>query len=261
MLAYGFLLWPLALWAAAQVSPPDAAAQQAMISRIRETALAYGKSLQNFTCTQITARSIGPSADGSKWKPLETQELELFYVDHREHYKLLKVNGETTNLEKRIKGGYFRGRGEFGSALQNIFKPEANAAFVWDHAEGETCVFRYRVPQSTSTIVLTADRDQVQLGHHGMVWANCQSGAVMRFLTETDLGEVRRIGRRVPLGLRIEVRYAPVAIGSEEFLLPQSAVESALFYKTWTKSEIQFLQFRKYDASSTVTFDDGRPGR
>jgi hypothetical protein len=29
------------------------------------------------------------------------------------------------------------------------------------------------------------------MGHHGMVWADCENGAVTRFLTETDpAGEV-----------------------------------------------------------------------
>jgi len=102
------LMLPAALvaCAAGQVPAPDDAAQEAMVSRIRGAALEYGDRLQNFTCTQITARSIGPSATGPRWKPLETQEMELNYVDHHEHYKLLKVNGETTDLQKRIKSGY-----------------------------------------------------------------------------------------------------------------------------------------------------------
>jgi len=262
-----FLAAALVVCAIGQISTPDAGAEQAMVSRIRQAALEYGNQLQNFTCIQITARSIGPSATGSRWKPLETQETELNYVDHREHYKLLKVNGETTDLEKRTKSGYFKGYGQFGSALQDIFDPKADARFERDRAEtgsgGGACVLRYGVPQASSTIVITADRDQVRVGHHGTVWANCESGAVTRFVTETDPAEVRRMGRRVPLGYRLEVRYGPARIGGLEFLLPQSAVQTALFYKTWTKAEIQFRQYRKYDANSTIKFEEGevRPGR
>ena len=160
------------IWA--QVLTSGAAAHEAAISRIREAALAYGERLQNFTCVQTTARSIGPSIDGPRWKPLETQELALNYVDHREHYKLLKVNGETTDLQKRIKAGYFTGYGQFGSALLNILDPKTNARFEWDHDEsgpaGDVCVFHYQVPESGSRIVLTADKDQVKVGHHGTVW-------------------------------------------------------------------------------------------
>jgi hypothetical protein len=248
----------LVLCAAGQSSAPDVVAQEAIISRARKAALEYSDRLQNFTCIQTTARSIGPSPTGPRWKPLETRELELNYVDHREHYRLLKVNGETTNLEKRIKGGYFKGYGQFGSALQNIFAVQANARFEWDHGESGTCVLRYRVDRSSSTIVITADLDKVRLGHRGMVWANCESGAVTRFVTETDQGEVRRAGRRVPLGYRLDVVYSPTTIGSTEYLLPESAVQTALFYKTWTRAEIQFRQYRKYDASSSIKFEEGK---
>jgi hypothetical protein len=44
-------------------------------------------------------------------------------------------------------------------------------------------------------------------------------------------------------------------IGSTEFLLPQSAIQIALFNKTWTKAEIQFRQYRKYNANSIIKFD------
>jgi len=245
--------------AAAQISAADTEAHASVIARIREAALSYGDRLQNFTCVQTLARSIGPSIDGSRWKPLETQELELNYVDRREHYNLLQVNGETTDLQKRIKPGYFRGYGQFGSALLNIFDPKANATFEWDHAEsgpgGKVCILRYGAPQSSSSIVITADMDRVRVGHHGSVWANCESGAVTRFVTETDPADVRRLGRRVPIGYRLDVRYGPVTLGSTEFLLPQSAIQIALFNKTWTKAEIQFRQYRKYDANSIIKFD------
>jgi hypothetical protein len=172
------------------------------------------------------------------------------------------VNGESVDPEKRIKRGpYLTPGGEFASRLLIIFDPKAHAEFEWDHDEtagANTCVFRYSVPQATSTEVIQADADRVRVGHHGMVWADCNTGAVTRFAMETGIGEVSRSGRRVPLGFRTEVRYAPTAIGSQEFLLPQSATVTSLFYKTWTKVEIQYRDYRKYDANSTVTFGDGK---
>ncbi len=69
------------------------------------------------------------------------------------------------------------------------------------------------------------------------------------------MGYVRRQGLKVSLAYRLEVRFAPAKIGSQEFLLPQSAVDAALYYKTWTKTEIEFQGYRKYDADSTVKFD------
>jgi hypothetical protein len=232
---------------------------QALAARMKEYALAYTDRLRDFVCLQVQERSIGNSPAATHWKRLETQESVLEYINHKEHYNLLKVNGETLDPEKRIKRGHFIPGGEFGSFLWLIFKPEAQATFEWDHEEtlpgGRACAFRYTVPQSTSTYVMTADADHVRLGHHGMVWADCETGAVTHFRIETDIGEVMRGKTHVPLGERMEVRYAPATVGSEEFLLPQSAEVMGLFYKTWTKSEIRFEQYRKYDANSTIRFD------
>ncbi len=59
------------------------------------------------------------------------------------------------------------------------------------------------------------------------------------------------------IGTQLDLRYAPASIGGHEFLLPQQAVEVAPFGKTLTKMEMQFRDYRKYDSSSNITFDDG----
>src|SRR5580704_15091972 len=121
------LSFALVWYASGQVSAPDAAEQKALIARMREAAVNYADRLQDFLSTQLTSRSVDTSGSGKHWKALETQELELGYVAHKEHYRLLKVNGKTTDLEKRVKRGYFIPGGEFGSSLQMIFIPKASA--------------------------------------------------------------------------------------------------------------------------------------
>ncbi len=258
----------LAFCAGGQVSAPGAAEQKVIVSRMRERALAYADRLQDFTCIQLISRSAGASPTGNRWKLLETQELELSYVGHRERRRLLKVNGESTDPEKRIKlGPYFTPSRAFGSGLREIFDPKGNPVFEWDHAEtspgGRVCVFRYRVPEASTTTEVTVNELRVKLGHRGIVYADCDTGSVVRFKSETARKKVTTHGRRVSVELRLDVRYAPTMIGSKEFLLPQTAMETALFNKTWTKAELQFQQYRKYDVNSTVQFDDtGRkPGR
>ncbi len=224
-----------------------------MISRMRSAALSYGSRLQDFICIQLTARSADKTGTGKRWKPLETQELELSYVAHKEHYKLLKVNGSSIIRDGSIKQGYFIPSGEFGTRLQQIFDPKANAQFEWDHG----CEFRYRVPAAASTVVMQANLNRVQLGHRGLVTADCETGAVTRIQMKSDPASVKESGRELALGWQIDVRYGPVKIGSNEFLLPQEAVEIARFGKTLTKAEIQFQQYRKYDSSSIITFGEG----
>src|SRR4051812_8517799 len=150
----GLLLSPLSLLLVAVLVGGQAAAQStadhdAVLARIRKAALGYADSLQDFICTQLMTRSTDASGTGKHWKILEKQELDLGYIDHREHYKLLKVNGQTTRLEDRVKRGYFRSSGEFGSILLDMFSPRAAAGFAWDRESSSggrrLCTFRYHV--------------------------------------------------------------------------------------------------------------------
>lgn len=239
-----------ALAASAHAQAPANAAGEAMIDRMRSAALSYGNRLEDFICIQLTARSADNTGTGKRWKPLETQETELSYISHKEHYKLLKVNGESRIRDKSVKQGYFITGGEFGTALQKIFDPAAKAEFEWDHA----CVFRYRVPVATSTYAMQVNLNVVKLGHRGFVTADCDTGAVTRIQMESDPASVKDNGREMALGWQLDVRYGPAMIGSNEFLLPREAEEIARFGKTLTKAEIKFQQYRKYDSSSTITF-------
>ena len=217
---------------------PDAAEQkaehEAIIARVRDAAVNYADRLQDFLCTQTTKRSMDPSGSGH-WKLLETQQLELGYIGHKEHYRLLSVNGKTTNLDKRVKQGYFRPGGEFGSSLGKIFDPKAAAIFEWDREETSAgtraCVFRYRVPVTTTTLVINADADHVKMAHHGFVTADCDSAMVTRIQIETEPASVTRRGRNIAIGVKLDVRYGTTVIAGKDFLLPREAVEIAPFGK------------------------------
>jgi hypothetical protein len=256
MMRFAVFLIPALL--AAQSPPPD---RTALIARMREAALSYSDRLQDFLCTELMTRSADQSGSGKRYKVLETQELELGYIAHKEHYRLVSVNGKTTDLEKRVKQGYWRPGGEFGSSLRWIFDPKAAAVFEWDHEDSSSgarsCVFRYRIPAASSTYEIQADADHVKMAHHGSVTADCDTGAVTHIAMETEPASVKRGTLDVAIGMQLDLHYGPVTIGSSTFLLPQNAVETAIFGKTLTKAEIRFQQYRKYDSDSSIVFDDG----
>lgn len=254
------LLFSLAtILACGQVPAPDAAEQQAIITRMKEAAATYNDRLQDFLATQILTRSTASAGSNPHWKVLETQESELSYVGHKVNSKLVKVNGKTTNLDKAVKRGHFLFSGEFG-ALQRVFDTKAMPEFEWDHgevSEGKRLyVFRYRIAQAATNFVFYSDGDKTPAAHHGLVYADCDSGMVMRFHLETEPATVRRAGRDVPLGYELDVCYAFTAIAGQEFLLPQTAEETSLFNTRLTKAEVRFQQYRKYDSRSTITFGD-----
>jgi len=252
----------LGLRAAGQIPEPDDSARDTILARMKDAAVNYAERLQDFLCTQRIKRSKEDSGPSKHWQVLDTQEREVGYISHQEHFRVLNVNGKPPGVEK-IKPGYFLPGGEFGTALGYIFNPKAVAQFEWDHAEQaggqQLCVFRYRVSASESTIVMNSDGEQTHLGHHGLIYADCKSAMPMRMQIESEPASVRRGIFKAALGWNIDVRYAMTPIGEKEFLLPQSAEEIVRFGNTQTKVEIQFQQYRKYESSSTVMFDaDGK---
>lgn len=253
------LLLAFCCHAAAQPIEPAAAEKEAIVARMRSAALSYADQLQDFICTQTQIRSVDSSGKG-RYRPLETQEAEVAYVAHKESTRLLKVNGKTTNLDRRVKKGYFTPGGEFGSDLLSIFVPKAQAKFEWDHGETiegrRVCVFRYDVPLETTTRTMRTDFDVHKLGHHGTVYADCDTGAVLRFHMISDVPTITFKGHRIQIGTDTEVRYGMVALGEKEFLLPLEVEEVARFHTSLTRAQIHFRDYRKYDSTSRIAFDD-----
>ncbi len=250
---------PLLLVAICCAYAESPAEQRAIIERVRENALNYNERLQDFTCTQYTIRSTDHGSNGRKWSKLDTQELEVSMVKHLEHYRLLKVNDKSDHLEQRIKGGYFRPGGEFGSSIRKIFEPKARARFEWDHSEdsapGRVCVFRYQVPEESTTMAMQVNRETVPMAHHGLIRANCETGDVLHAEVETEPAWATLFDPPREVGAQLEVDYAVTVIGGRTFLLPSRAIEIARFDKTLTKAEIRFDQYRKYEADSSIHYD------
>jgi hypothetical protein len=252
----------LALRISGQTPEPYAAPRNTILAKMKDAAVNYAERLQDFLCVELIKRSKEDAGPFKHWQALDAQEREVGYISHQEHYRVLSVNGKPPTVPK-IKPGYFLPSGEFGTVLGYIFDPKSAAKFEWDHAEqsGDRrwCVFRYRVTTAESTMILYANGDRVHLRHHGLVYADCDTSMPMRIQIDAEPAAVVQKLSKIALGYEIDVRYALTPIGEKEFLLPQSAEETVRFGSTQTKVEIQFQQCRKYESSSTVTFDaDGK---
>jgi hypothetical protein len=238
--------------------PAVADAHAALIARMRQAAHVYTQGLEDFLCTKITTRSGDRSGAGSRWKPLDVQESEVRYVNHQETETLLKVNGQSAKL--KIKQGYFIPGDEFGDKLLQIFSSSVHAQFTFDHQESagsqQLCVFRYRVPFETSRWGMSDGTQSVGFAHHGMVYADCDSGAVMRFHMESEPAEMHRLMFHFPVGERLDVSYRPTLIAGKEFLLPFSAEAIAWYDTDWTRAEMQFQNYRKFQSNSRIIIPD-----
>lgn len=167
----------------------------------------------------------------------------------------MRVNGAPVSANNLPKTGFTTIQGEF-SALGLIFTASVGATLEWDHAEGSgadrTCVFRYAVAASSGGgMVFRRGSERVLHGHHGLVTASCETGAVTRLVLNIDPDP----GRKSDGAARIEIAYGPVKIGGKEFLLPISALDISHQDKKHTKAEVTFEKYRKYDADSAIRFD------
>jgi hypothetical protein len=252
--------------AAAQA--PAADDHAALIARMRQAALVYSQDLEDFICTKITTRSGDRSGAGTRWKPLDVEESEVSYVNHREAETLKKVNGQSADL--KIKQGYFIPGGEFGASLLQIFAPGVHAQFAFDHQEAneesaqqsagpqQLCVFRYRVSLENSRWGMSDVTQDVTFAHHGMVYADCASGAVMRIHLESEPAQMHRLIFHFPVGERLDVSYRPTLIAGKQFLLPYSAEAVAWYDDDWTRADMQFLNYRKFQSDSRIIVPDGQ---
>src|ERR1700676_1142794 len=110
-----FLLAGMLALASGQTPESDAAARNAILTRMKDAAVNYADRLQDFLCVERIKRSKEDSGPFKHWQALDTQEREVGYISHQEHYRVLSVNGKPPAAEK-IKPGYFLPSGEFGAA-------------------------------------------------------------------------------------------------------------------------------------------------
>jgi hypothetical protein len=223
-------------------------------------------SLKDFICTQIVTRSSDDSGSGRKWKLLEVQELELNYSANSAHYVLSKVNGKSENLQDKIKRGHsYVGYGsEFSFLLKAIFSPKVQAEFTWDHEESlegrKVCVLRYRVPQATSIFNFTTDSQTRMQALHGLIYANCENGDIVRLQIEAEPVSITRtitVGfvknrSEISTSSEYDIHYRPTTIGPREFMLPQTSTAIINFGGKLTKSESQFQDYHKFDAETKI---------
>ena len=229
-----------------------------IIEYARKRSLEYSDVLPNFTCLQVTRRSVSKTGpDNFSLKDNITELLR--YQDHREMRQLLDVNGQKTDSNRHGLGGVLSS-GEFGVLLKAVFEPEAKAEFSWKEMVaigGKTAHgFSFRVKQSDSRYSLTGGlgSDLVRtVGFHGTVYIEEDGYSVRHVSIEAD-----DIPPSFPIQQSaISVDYDLVAIGDHDYMLPSSAeILVRMGKKNLTKNEIVFRDYRRFGAKSTIQYAD-----
>jgi len=243
-----------------QPPPPPREEQHGILADVREYALSYAKALPDFICVQLTKRSVDPhykpGSEGS-WTPSDDIVEQLSYFNQQEKYELLMNNGNPTFGKTWESVGGSLSRGEFGSLLRDVFEPGTGAAFDWDHWgrwDGDLCyVFRYRVEQSRSNYSVDYERREKTVpGYHGLVYVlETKPYAVIRLTIEPDMPTSFPVQE-----IHQAITYKYTEINGHRYLLPATSSVQSRALNMGSRNEIQFRNYRKYAADTSITFDD-----
>ncbi len=244
--------------AAPVIPPPSEAEQQQLIRELREYALNYDKRLPDFLCTQVTRRFYDPSGL-EYWVGADTITAKLSYFQNREEKKVLFVNNQYKDVDWDKLGGA-TSTGEFGNLLKEIFEPGTEAFFQWERwgtLRGKrNHVIRYRVAQANSKWAIVYEKSMtIQPGYSGLVYADAQTGLITRVTLEAQ-----EIPSFFPIQMaKTQLDYDYTEIAGNTFLLPLRAEVKMREGKLLVRNDIEFRNYRKFGADTSITFDTPEP--
>jgi hypothetical protein len=239
---------------------PSAADKETVLRDAREFALSYVKSLPDFLCLQVTRRSVDRhfeiGSEGS-WTPEDRIIEKLTYFDHKENYEMMQHN-DTALIGKTWEalGGSFS-RGEWATLLSEIFEPSTHTDFQWSRwgtLRGHLShVYQYSIEQQYSQETISYQNTQkITAGFHGNVYVENGTNVVLRITVVPD----------IPLSFPVQdvdqtVDYDYQQIGPQTFLLPLRSQVQMRDGHIASRNEIEWRQYRKYSADTSITFDTG----
>ena len=147
-------------------------------------------------------------------------------------------------------------KGEFGSMMKDIFKPEARARFDWDHwatLHGKRVMaFAYDIDQAHSEYHIRAETIEYVPAYRGLIYVN-QNTHVIERLTQIPYD----LPAGFPLSdVKLVLDYDIQKIGDSEFMLPLKAVITSRAPRFLTKNDVEFRLYRKFGTESTIKFED-----
>jgi hypothetical protein len=233
--------------------PPSPEDQKRVLDGAREFARNYMKQLPDFLCLQVTRRYYDPTGL-EFWRLADTVATRLSYVEQHEDYKVIMVDNKPSDIAYDQLGGA-TSTGEFGSLLKELFDPDTQTDFAWERwgkLRGRLAhVYKYRVLLSRSRWRINYEkRQEIVVGYSGLVYIDAELPMVVRITMDAE---------NIPASFPIQqastiLDYDFTKIGDAEFMLPLKAEVHMREGKLMIKNEVEFRNYRKFGAETTITF-------
>lgn len=249
------------------IPPPDSVRQKQILDGMRDYALNYTQNLPNFLCVEVMRRYIEPAlgrASGT-YHSLGDVLAKVSYNQGQEHYDVYSVAGkyQQTSIE-HVGGGGAISTGEFGSMMREIFTPESQADFEWDHwaklRGRRMAVFHYYIDSGHThySIAYTSsdnDEQRIYTAYEGLIYADENTGEITRIKFHAV-----NIPKSFPVTDAMEILdYGDVQISGKTYVCPLLAQLYMTSAEAKTKNEIEFRNYRKFEIGSSITFGSEVP--
>ncbi len=260
----------------------------------RQTALSYSRQLPDFLCTETVRRSqaYGPTGD---FRNIDALTLQVSYFQLHESYKLVARNNHPTqpNVEA-LAGAYSEGEfgSKLRFIFDPESKTEFHFLEEKSVAGRRAAVYSYRVERANSRFELRVPSQSVIAGYHGQVFIDVATQVTLRIEEVLDIPEgfpiqesrstveygfVDVAGRKSLLPVhsetlstdRLEPRPEAKPSSPSTILHPwdkpaypatgrtgrASSANSPQADQVRYRNLIEFRNYRKYAADSSLTFD------
>ncbi len=229
-----------------------------LIDRARATAFSFSETLPNYVVKQFTTRYASAAArrGSTSWQALDTVTADVIAENGTEKYKNILVNGKPPKEKVEDSGSW--SSGEFSSLLLDVMSPSTSADFHGKRAATivNRSAFRYdfSVEQPNSHWKVDSRGQTYLPGYTGTIWIDKETSRVLR---------IEMAAQGMPKGFPLDtvesaVDYDFVLIGESRFLLPvhSEVLDCARGTSDCGRNVIEFRNYRKFGADSSITFDD-----
>ncbi|MFN7938088.1 MAG: hypothetical protein U0R19_32465 [Bryobacteraceae bacterium] len=240
------------------IPPPSAEEQKRILDDVTKYALGYAKRLPDFICVQVTRRYDDPTGL-EFWRTLDTVTERLTYFEQKEDYKVVMINGRTTDITHDKLGGS-SSSGEFGTMMREIFEPESETTFRWDRwvtlRGRRNHVYRYAVSQPKSKYRIDYQRTMsIVPAYQGQIYVDADYFTISRLTMDAV---------NIPASFPVQqastvLDFDFIKIGEAEHVLPLRAQVRMREGKNLVKNEVEFRLYRKFGADATIKFDTPDP--
>ena len=244
------------------MAPPPPTGDDPVIDQTREVAASFTQTLPNYIVKQFTTRYVSEAATRGRtsWQPLDLVTSDLVYLDGKENYLNIMVNGRATK-DASQNGSW--SEGEFASSLLALLS--FHSATEFRNKRPVTIVNRqaykydYTIDQPHSAWRIQTEGQTYQPGYDGSIWIDKETFRVLR---------IEMAARNMPRSFPIDTTessldYDFVLIGDQKYLLPVHSESLSCWRGTsqCSRNVIDFRNYKKYTADSSITFGPTVPDK